>query len=83
MTNARVSKKVNKNNFDDMPYGYRSKVVEMLADKGITVTPSQIFDIKRGRTNFTDLTVPVLNALKKVQRDHRKELRKLKKLRTA
>lgn len=64
-----------------MPYGYRTKVVEILAGKGIQVTKSQVFDIKRGKTNYTFLTKQVLKTLKKVQNDHLKDLQKLKQLR--
>ena len=83
MNKARGKRKTTKNNFDSMPYGYRTKVVEMLTAKGIQVTASQVFDIKRGKTNYTDLTIAVLKALKKVQREHLKEVSRLKKLRAA
>ena len=83
MNKATGNRKNLRKKKERLPYGYATKVVEILANKGVQVTKSQVIDINRNKSNNKKLTKKVLNAIRKVKNDHKKEQQQLAKLRAA
>jgi hypothetical protein len=53
-----------------LPHRYRNKVVQILAGKGLEVTPHDVSNIIRGRVKDPEKTAVVLAAVRQVSRAH-------------
>jgi hypothetical protein len=83
MINQSISVNKSLQQFDQLPYGYAVKAVKMLRQQGLRANKSQVIDIKRGKLNSHNLTIPVLKVLRKLQKAHIRELKKINELRAA
>jgi hypothetical protein len=57
-----------------MPRNWKSKVVEILAGKGITVTETRVYDLAKGRVKDPVMAKMVLREMKKVRNQHMRNL---------
>lgn len=83
MNNARPVRKKTYFKKKDLPFKWRGTVVKMLADKGLQVEEWQISDINRNKIKDENLTIPVLEAIRKVSKDHIKKQNKIRRLTAA
>jgi hypothetical protein len=58
-----------------LPHRYRKMVVEILAQQGIQISRHDVSNIIRGRVTDTQKTTAVMNALKKLRRNHERNQR--------
>lgn len=73
--------KSKKENVLDLPRGWRGEVAKLLSAKGLTLSESQIYDIKRGKNNDLNLTNEVFNALRQISREYEKKKTRLARIR--
>jgi hypothetical protein len=62
-------------NKSPLPHRYRKMVVEILSQQGIELSKHDVSNIIRGRVTDTQKTEAVMDALKKLRRNHARNLR--------
>ena len=57
-----------------LPRNWKQQISKTLANKGITLTQNQVYDLAKGRSKDPVLQKEVLAAVKKLAKDHKKQL---------
>lgn len=66
-----------------LPYGWRKQVVTMLQQQEIKVHPQTITDLLNGRRTNPALMAAILRCRKKISRQYKAQISKVKTLRSA